>query len=171
MNDNGLVIEPADNELGLSEAEREGRRQFCTFVLDQMLLGVDLHHVREVMDPQPMTMVPLGPALVCGLINLRGTIVPAIDLRAALGLPSVDSERSRRLMSVIVYTPLGLMGLQVDLVRDIQDVAEDLFEPPPVMSRGLSAELIDGAYRIPGQLLIRLNIAILADRVGRQPTL
>lgn len=77
-------------------------RQFCTFHLDSLFLGIEVLRVQEVIRAQPMTHVPLAPPAVKGLINLRGQIVTAIDLRDRFGLPPLPSEQAP--MNVVVRT-------------------------------------------------------------------
>ena len=108
--------------------------QFCTFYLDDLLFGVPLTDVQEVMKHTAMTLVPLAPSVVSGLINLRGQIVTAIDLRQKLEFPP---RRTRKLpMNVVVNNDEGAVSLLVDEIGDVVEVNEDAFEPPPETLRG-----------------------------------
>src|SRR5690349_10504331 len=98
-------------------------RQLCTFTLDDLLLGVEVDRVQEVLRHQEMTRVPLAPRVVRGLINLRGQIVMAIDLRRCLGLPDLPADRSS--MSVVLRTEDGPMSLLVDEIRDVVELADE----------------------------------------------
>src|ERR1051326_2248414 len=104
-------------------------RQFCTFVLDGLYFGVEVKKVQEVIRYQEMTRVPLAPAVVQGLINLRGQIVTAIDLRRRLELRDRSGDRAP--MNVVVRTDDGAVSLLVDDIGDVIKVQTDTFEPPP----------------------------------------
>jgi purine-binding chemotaxis protein CheW len=129
--------------------------QFCTFYVDGLLLGIDVQHVQEVILNQPMTRVPLMPAVLRGLINLRGQIIPAIDLRRKLEL----SERADDGLSinVVVRTAGGVVSLLVDQIGDVRNVAEEDFARPPETLRGAARELVSGVYKLPNELLLVLN--------------
>ncbi len=129
--------------------------QFATFYLDQLFFGVEVRAVQEVVRYQPMTRVPLAPPMVQGLINLRGQIVTALDLRSRLGLlPRSDSELP---MNVVLRTEDGAVSLLVDQIGDVIDTRPDLFEPPPETVRGTAREMIRGAYKLEGRLLLILD--------------
>jgi purine-binding chemotaxis protein CheW len=104
-------------------------QQFCTFFLDSLFLGVEVQRVQEVLRQQEMTQVPLAPAVVRGLINLRGQIVTAIDLRRRLELPSAPARTPA--MNVVVRTDDGAVSLLVDEIGDVIKFRMTTFEPPP----------------------------------------
>lgn len=130
-------------------------QQYCTFYLDGLFFGVEVKKVQEVIRYQEMTRVPLASNVVSGLINLRGQIVTAIDLRRRLGL----SERpaGRLPMNVVVRSDEGIVSLLVDEIGDVQEVAADLFENTPETLRGEARTLIHGAYKLEGRLLLVLD--------------
>lgn len=140
------------------------QRQFCTFFVDGHYFGLDVLKVQEVIRFQEMTRVPLGPPVVRGLINLRGQIVTAIDLRRRLEL----SERSADLLpvNVIVQTDDGAVSLLVDAIGDVVEVSESLFERPPDTLQSKSRELILGAYKLPDRLLLILDPEATANVAG-----
>jgi purine-binding chemotaxis protein CheW len=133
----------------------EQSQQLCTFTVDRYTFGVDVQKVQEVLRFQQMTRVPLAPWVVRGLINLRGQIVTAIDLRRRLGLP--DAPAGTAPMCVILRTEQGAVSLLVDKIGDVREVHRDLFEPPPVTLRDLGRELIQGVFKLPDRLLILLD--------------
>ena len=139
-------------------------RQFCTFHLAGYYFGVYVTAVQEVIRPQPMTRVPLAPPVVRGLINLRGRIVTALDLRRRLGLPDLPSDRAP--MNVVVRTGDGPVSLLVDEIGDILTVPGAAFERPPGTVSGPAGELIRGVYKLDGQLLLVLD----ASRAVTVPT-
>lgn len=130
-------------------------RQYCTFRLNDLFFGVDVQQVQEVIRYQHMTHVPRAPAAVSGLINLRGQIVTAVDLRQRLGLP--ERTPDRRPMNVVVRSAEGAVSLLVDEIGDVQEVAEDAFECPPETLQGPNRQLIRGVYKLAERLLLVLD--------------
>ena len=129
--------------------------QFCTFYLGNFFLGVEVLKVQEVIRYQAMTRVPLAQAVVKGLINLRGQIVTAIDLRRRLELP--DRPEGELPMNVVIRTEEGTVSFLVDEIGDVLEAQEDLFEAPPETVRGVSRELIRGVYKMKDRLLLILD--------------
>ena len=129
--------------------------QFCTFYLDNLLFGVDLQEVQEVIRNLEMTQVPLAPAVVRGLINLRGQIVPAIDLRRLLNLPPREGEHVR--FSIVARTQQGPVSLQVDEIGDVVDLGTAGFEAPPGNVAPAVRKLVRGVYRLQNRLLLVLD--------------
>jgi len=130
-------------------------RQYATFLVDDLYLGVEATQVQEVIRYQEMTPVPLAPPTVAGLINLRGEIVTAVDLRGRLDLP--PPEDGRLPMNVVLTTCDGAVSLLVDEIGDVLDVAGDTFEAPPETLRGAARDLIIGAHKLDGRLLLLLD--------------
>lgn len=135
----------------------EALRQLCTFYLDNHFFGVDAQSVQEVIRYQEMTQVPLTPDCVSGLINLRGQIVTAIDMRKRLDL--ADRPVGKLPMNVVVRSEEGPVSLLVDQIGDVVEVSEDDFETPPDTLRGHSRELVQGTYKLDGKLLLLLDCA------------
>jgi purine-binding chemotaxis protein CheW len=129
--------------------------QFCTFFLEGHYFGVPVQQVQEVIRYQEMTRVPLVPQVVRGLINLRGQIVTAIDLRRRLGM----SERpaGQLPMNVVVRTNEGALSLLVDEIGDVIEVEEKTFEKPPETLKGMAREMIRGVHKLPERLLLVLD--------------
>jgi purine-binding chemotaxis protein CheW len=130
-------------------------QQYCTFFLDDLFFGVEVLKVQEVIRYQEMTRVPVAPPMVSGLINLRGQIVTALDLRRRLGLPKLPPEK--RPMNVVVRTGEGAVSLLVDEIGDVQEVEESAFEPLPQTLVGEARELIRGTYKLNNRLLLVLD--------------
>ena len=131
-------------------------RQFCTFFLDRLYFGLDVLTVQEVIRYQGMTRVPLAPPQVCGLMNLRGQIVTAIDLRRRLEL--AERPAGQRPINIVVRSEEGAMSLLVDEIGDVLEVEEADFESPPDTLRGTARELIRGAYKLQDRLLLVLDV-------------
>jgi len=130
-------------------------KQYCTFHLDGLFFGVEVHKVQEVIRYQEMTPVQLASPVVQGLINLRGQIVTAIDLRRRLELkPRPEGQLP---MNVVVRTDDGPMSLLVDEIGDVLEMTEETFERPPETLRGMARELIVGAFKLKDRLLLTLD--------------
>ena len=137
-------------------------KQLATFSVDGRFLGVDVARVREVLRPQELTRVPLAPPQIAGLINLRGEIVTAFDLRVTLG--RALRGRDERPMNVVVTTEHGPVSMLVDDVSDVLHVDENAIERPPSTLRGSARGLILGAYKLEGRLLLELDLdAVIAN--------
>jgi purine-binding chemotaxis protein CheW len=136
-------------------------RQLCTFTVDDILLGVDVLSVQEVLRHQEMTTVPLAPAVVRGLINLRGQIVTAIDLRQRFGQPPAPPGALP--INVVVRTDDGPVSLLVDQIGDVVDADDASFEPPPETLAGEARELIDSICKLNGRLLLALSVKRAVD--------
>jgi len=132
-------------------------QQFCTFFLDDLFFGVEVLKVQEVLRYQEMTSVPLAPTEVSGLINLRGQIVTAIELRQRLGLPPREGDRTP--MNVIVRSDDGAVSLLVDEIGDVVEVEQSIFERPPETISGRARDLILGVYKLDDRLLLILDTA------------
>ncbi|WP_448626315.1 chemotaxis protein CheW [Geodermatophilus sp. URMC 64] len=130
--------------------------QLATFWLDGDLYGVEVEHVQEVLKSQGLTRVPLAPKAVAGLINLRGQVVTAIELRERLGRP----PRPEGTDAVVIVVRLHgeAVSLLVDAIADVVDVVAADFEAPPDTLDGQARELIRGAYKLDGQLLLALDV-------------
>jgi purine-binding chemotaxis protein CheW len=139
--------------------------QYCTFYVDGHYFGLDVLHVQEIIRHQEMTRVPLAPPVVRGLINLRGQIVTAIDLRRRLELGERPADRLP--LNVVVQTDDGAVSLLVDEIGDVLDVPETLFERPPETLKGIARELIRGAYKLNDQLLLILDTERTVDLTGQ----
>jgi purine-binding chemotaxis protein CheW len=140
------------------------RRQFSTFFVDGLCFGVEVLHVQEIIRFQRMTRVPLAPPVVRGLINLRGQIVTAIDLRLRLGLsPQGDDDRP---MNVVVRSGDSIVSLLVDDIADVVTVQEDILEQvPETLASGVRA-LTTGIYKLKDRLLLVLAIEKAVDLTG-----
>jgi purine-binding chemotaxis protein CheW len=125
--------------------------QFCTFYLDKFLFGVELQKVQEVMRYLEMTAIPLAPDVVSGLMNLRGQIVMAVDLRRRLELPNRPADMLP--MNVVILSADGAVSLLVDKIGDVVEVDDDSFERPPETLQGKVRELILGVHKLDKHLL------------------
>lgn len=128
--------------------------QLCTFTVADLLFGVEVTQVQEVLKFQPMTRVPLSPNTIRGLINLRGQIVTAVDLRPCLGLEMrVDDELP---MNVVIRGGEGSVSFLVDTIGDVIEVSTDTFETPPSTMKPAQRNLIQAICKLPNHLLLVL---------------
>jgi purine-binding chemotaxis protein CheW len=127
------------------------QHQFCTFYLAKLLFGVELQKVQEVMRYLELTAIPLAPDVVSGLMNLRGQIVTAIDLRRRLELPSRPDDLLP--MNVVIRYADGAVSLLVDEIGDVVEVDDDSFERPPETLQGRVREVILGVHKLENTLL------------------
>jgi purine-binding chemotaxis protein CheW len=135
--------------------------QFCTFYLDKLLFGVELKSVQEVIRSLEMTRVPLAPAVVSGLINLRGQIVTAVDLRRRLELK--PASPGQLAMNVVVRSEDGAVSLLVDEIGDVLEVDESTFELPPETLRGSVRGMILGVHKLKDRLMLVLDTEKACD--------
>ena len=138
------------------ECEVSETQQLCTFFLDGRFFGVPVQQVQEVIRYQEMARVPLVPPVISGLINLRGQIVTAIDLRRRLGM--AERGEGQLPMNVVVRTDDAAMSLLVDEIGDVLEVDDDTFERPPETLDALSREMVRGVHKLPDRLLLVLDI-------------
>jgi len=125
--------------------------QFCTFYLDNLLFGVELKGIQEVIRSLEMTQVPLAPGVVSGLINLRGQIVTAVDLRRRLALEPRPAEALP--MNVVIRSGDGAVSLLVDEIGDVVEVDETTFEAAPDTLLGSVRSMILGVHKLSDRLM------------------
>jgi purine-binding chemotaxis protein CheW len=130
-------------------------KQYSTFYLNGLFFGVEVLKVQEVIRYQEMTRVPLAPRMIEGLINLRGQIVTAIDLRRRLELP--PRAEGQLPMNVVVRSEDGAVSLLVDEIGDVVEIQDDTYERPPETLDGVARELIQGVYKLKERLLLILD--------------
>ncbi len=131
--------------------------QYATFRIQDLMLGIEVTSVQEVIRYQPMTVVPLAPSVVEGLINLRGQIVIAIDTRRSLGLSRSADEALP--MNIVIQSGDGLVSLLVDEIGDVIDVPAEAYAPVPDNMPQEQRELINCVYDLPSGLMLVLDTA------------
>lgn len=130
--------------------------RLVTFTLDDRMYGVGVGAVQEVLRGLPRTRIPLAPQTLAGLINLRGQVLSAVDLREQLQLPPRSTEHEP--MLVVIRVAGEPVAFLVDTIGSVVDVEDDQFESPPDTLTGPSRELILGAYKLEDQLLLALDV-------------
>ena len=133
-------------------------RQLCTFWVDGLVFGLDVEHVQEVLRYQQMTGVPCAPGAVHGLINLRGQIVTALDLRTRLGLPARPADELP--MNVIVRSRGEVVSLLVDDIGDVIDTDVHELQPTPANLPPTVQDVVSGVMPLAGSILLVVD----ADR-------
>lgn len=137
--------------------------QYLTFRLDKDRFAVDVSRAREVLDYSEVTRVPQTPDYMLGVINLRGSVVPVINLRRKFGMPDVAQTVDTCI--IVIEIALGedkvVIGVVADAVQEVLDLDPAQIEPPPRLGSRLRTEFIQGMGNIDGQFVILLDI----DRV------
>ncbi|MCX7680737.1 MAG: chemotaxis protein CheW [Anaerolineae bacterium] len=136
--------------------------QLVVFRLAQEYYGVDIAVVDGIVKMQPVTRVPGAPAFIEGITNLRGEILPVIDLRKRFGLPAGEVTRETRIVNVMID---GMkVGLIVDGVSEVLRVAEEDVEPPSPLITGIDAAFIAAIAKVGTRLIILLDLSKVLSR-------
>ncbi|QDU78420.1 Chemotaxis protein CheW [Polystyrenella longa] len=142
-------------------SELDYENQYVSFWVDNQLLGVPVNSVQEVLNPQSIARTPKSRAEIAGLVNLRGQIVTALDLRRRLGLPPFESEQGS--MNVVIRNKNEPFSLLVDEVGDVINVSRDLMKSVPPTLDARWRDVTTGVFRLDDRLFVILNIdAILS---------
>ncbi len=136
-------------------------RQFSTFYVADLFFGVEVLRVQEVLRCQQMTAIPQAPEVIEGLINLRGQIVVAIDMRKRLGLAPRTADQTP--MNMVVRTEDGAVSLLVDEIGDVLDVEASAYEQPPPNLDAAARHLIRGVYKLKDKLMLVLDAERTVD--------
>lgn len=141
-------------EAGGSEATAS--MQLVSFSLAGEIYGIEITKIREIILIGEITRIPQTPHYVKGLINLRSTVIPVIDLRARFGLSENELTDDSRIM--VLHVGIKTIGIIVDAVSEVLRVTQDqIAEPPPTVA-GLGREYLTGLVKLEEQLLILLDI-------------
>jgi purine-binding chemotaxis protein CheW len=131
-------------------------KQLVVFELASELFGVDIGAVESIIKMQAITRVPQSPEFVEGVINLRGKVLPVIDLRLRFGLPAVEVTKSNRIM--VVSMDGSQVGMIVDGVSEVLSISDSDVEPPPAMATTVNSTFIIGIAKIDTRLVILLDL-------------
>lgn len=132
------------------------QRQMVVFQLQNELYGVDIHQVREIIRVPAITHVPRTPEFVEGVINLRGSVIPILDLRTRFGFAPGERDGDRRI--VVVEMDDKTLGVIVDAVREVLLMDEQFIEPPSPYIVSVETQYIVGVARLDDQLIILLDL-------------
>lgn len=165
------VENPAPRATGSEQVNGLGGK-YLTFLLDQEDYGVAILKVREIIGLMDITKVPQTPEYVEGVINLRGKIIPVIDLRTKFGLSRAQYNEQ----TCIIVVDVGMMmGLIVDTVQEVYDITDAQIEPPPRLGASVDTSFILGMGKVKDDVKILLDIdqvltadelVVLEDKVG-----
>lgn len=136
--------------------EKGGAGKYLTFILGDEEYGLDITKVKEIMGAMEITHLPRIPPFIKGVINLRGKIIPIIDLRLKFRMPEVD--HTRETCFIVVEVGQAMMGIVVDTVREVLDIPEGDIEPAPVFGSRINADFILGMGKVQGKVKILLDI-------------
>ena len=130
--------------------------QIVSFRLANEEYGVDIMRAQEIIMPGEITQMPEVPDFICGLINLRGHVIPIVDLRRRFGLPVKPNDGDTRI--IVVNVGSKTIGMVVDAVTEVLRVSAEQVEPPPSSIAGFDQEYVRGLIKLEDKLLILLNI-------------
>jgi purine-binding chemotaxis protein CheW len=166
---------PLPRSAGDPAGEAGPARQYLTFAVGSECFAAAIQAIREILEVPPLTVVPRVPPFVRGVINLRGAVVPVIDLASRFDLG--HTELARRTCVVVVEVAAGpdtaeageegrgargatrqVLGLLVDAVHEVQEIAEDDVEPTPALGTHIDPEFLGGMARVNGQLMGVLDL-------------
>lgn len=139
-------------------------RLYATFRVGDTAFGIDATDVQEVLRSQPMTKVPLAAADVSGLINLRGQIVVAVDLRKRLLID--EPEAGTEPLNIVVRTDHGPVALIVDDIGDVLEALDSDLEAPPATLAHPTKDMVTAVYKLENELLLILDVARTAAPVA-----
>ena len=136
--------------------------QLVTFKLDVEEFGIDILRVQEIIRIMSITKVPNSPEFVEGVINLRGRVIPVINLRKRLMLPTIEKDNKTRV--IVVELSDKTVGFIVDEVNEVLRIPKSITEPPPEMTAGIDSDYITSVGKLEDRLLILLDIEKLVDK-------
>lgn len=144
----------------MSDTQEQGWRQFITFRSGEQEFGADIMMIREIRGWTQTTALPHSPAYVCGVINLRGMVLPVVDLKARLGRGATEITPQHAI--IVVRRGDQTMGLLVDAVSDILTVTGGDIQPTPELAREAESEFIAGIAVLDDRMVTILDLERLA---------
>jgi purine-binding chemotaxis protein CheW len=150
MEDNQFLVQTHDG------SQSADTNQFLTFSLGDEEYGVDILKVQEIKGYVPTTRIPNSPPEVVGVLNLRGTIVPIIDLRRKFGLEQIEYDQFTAIVVVVVAG--RVMGMIVDRVSEVMSIPAGDIQPPPDFGSSVAASSLQGMGKVGDKLVILLDI-------------
>ncbi len=139
--------------------------QLVTFRLGNEEFSLDILRVQEIIRHMELTRVPRTPDFVDGVINLRGRVIPVLDLRKRFGLAS--DERTNETRIIVVDVDNKTVGLKVDAVSEVLRLPADTVEPAPAIVTGAESDYIKGVGKLDGRLLILLDVEKILTKTER----
>lgn len=135
-------------------------KQYLTFKLNEEIFGVDVAQVREILDCLKITKIPQTPDFMCGVINLRGSVVPVIDMRLKFGMNLAEKTVNTCIivMEITLDSEKTLLGALVDSVQEVFELDPNQIESPPKLGTRLNTGFIKGMGKRDGKFIILLNL-------------
>lgn len=155
---------PLQDSYDEDEGEDSQKDKHLTFTVGGEDYGIEMYHVTEIIGIQKITDVPDMPACIKGVINLRGRVIPVMDVRLRFGMPA--REYDERTCIVVVTVQGASVGLVVDTVKEVADIPEAQIEMPPDMARAGSQRYIKGLGKLGSDVKILLDVQRLMPRDG-----
>lgn len=147
------MVDILNSEEYIIEDTQSGR--FLTFTLEDNLYGISIKFVTEIIGMQEVTTVPETPDFLKGIINLRGKVVPIIDVRLKFGKP--EREYNERTCVIVVEVDNLYVGLIVDMVDDVLTIPDEKIAPPPVGTGGYDNRYIEGIGQVDDKVILLLD--------------
>ena len=162
------TLETATKELNQQIGLTTEGSQYLTFQLGEELYGVDILRVQEIKGYTTVTKIPNTPAHIKGVLNLRGTIVPIVELRTKFGMPMIDYTMFTVIVVVVVRE--RIMGLVVDSVSDVLNISKQDIQAPPEFGAKVDVSVLTGIGKSGDKLVALLNIDRLLSEDEQQNT-
>lgn len=151
----------------MSEEQTFEQDQLVVFEVGEESFGIDISLVQEIIRLQPITEVPRAPMYVKGVINLRGKVIPVIDLRERFGLGVGEETKATR---IVVVNVLGnTVGMIVDAVSEVLRLATDAIEPPSTIVESVGSQYLKAIGKLEDRLIILLDLDKLLVEMGATP--
>ncbi len=151
---------------GPSPAQRkailDNRKELISFRIGEQECCVDIMVVREIRGWTPATPLPRSPAFLCGVINLRGAVLPIVDLALRLGFP--PAEPTQRHVIIVAQIGPQVVGLLVDAVSDILTVGDEVIQPPPDVASEMVRDFVQGLLAMDGRMISLISLDHLLPR-------
>lgn len=144
-----------------TEVVAESCLEFLCFRVSDEIYGINIMDIKEIIKPREVTEVPRAPHFVSGILSLRGTIIPIIDMRVRLGLDRAEPTGKERI--IVIKNNNSLSGLLVDEVIQVVQVPQDAVEAAPTVLDGIDRDFVSGLGRSEGRLIIILHLENIAD--------
>ena len=141
--------------LAAGDGISEMKGKFLTFWTDQQLFGVPIADVVQIVGMQNVTEIPEFPSFAKGIINLRGSIIPVIDVRLRFGKP--EKEYDERTCIIVTNIDDALMGFVVDSVDSVTDIDDERISPPPKLSGGQERDYLTGIAKLENTVVLLIS--------------
>lgn len=141
----------------------DDQREYLSFQLGEEQYAVEILQVQEIRGWQPVTAIPNTPEYFCGVLNLRGAIIPIIDLRLRFGMPFLDYSKTTVVVVLKLQQQNKIIGLVVDAVSDTHLVAQEAIQSVPDMGEHVDTNFYEGLVDLDGQMVMLINIDYLMD--------